>query len=72
MSETAHQNTSRRDFLKSSGRIVAVGSDEEILPLATAKTSRHNLGGKFVIPGLTDMHSITVSNPLSRHLYTAA
>lgn len=40
----------------SMGRIVAAGGDDEILALATAKTIKENLEGKFVIPGLTDAH----------------
>jgi len=38
------------------GRIVAYGSDEDILPLAGAGTIRENLDGKTVVPGLTDAH----------------
>jgi len=38
------------------GRIIAAGSDDEILPLARASTIRENLNGQFVIPGLTDAH----------------
>ncbi len=38
------------------GRIVAVGSDEDLLHLARAETRRENLAGKAVIPGLTDAH----------------
>lgn len=37
-------------------RIVAYGSDEDILHLAGANTMRENLNGKTVIPGLTDAH----------------
>ncbi len=40
----------------SGGRIVAVGEDEDILSLATDGTVRENLGGKTVIPGMTDAH----------------
>jgi predicted amidohydrolase YtcJ len=38
------------------GRIVAVGSDSDILALAGAGTRRENLNGKTLIPGLTDAH----------------
>ncbi len=38
------------------GRIVAIGSDDNILPLANAHTQKDNLDGKTVIPGLTDAH----------------
>jgi predicted amidohydrolase YtcJ len=37
-------------------RIVAVGSDREVAPLASASTRRVNLQGKAVIPGLIDNH----------------
>lgn len=38
------------------GRIVACGTDAEILSLATSQTIKDNLEGKVVIPGLTDAH----------------
>ena len=38
------------------GRIVALGSDDDVLNLAHPNTVKHNLNGKFVIPGLTDAH----------------
>lgn len=38
------------------GRIVAVGDDEIVLPLSSAKTAQHNLDGLTVIPGLIDAH----------------
>ena len=38
------------------GRVVAVGADAEILRLANADTATVNLGGKTIIPGLTDAH----------------
>lgn len=37
-------------------RIVAYGSDDDMLALASARTARHNLNGRTVIPGLTDAH----------------
>lgn len=37
-------------------RIVACGSNEDMLLLATASTVRENVGGKLIIPGLTDSH----------------
>jgi hypothetical protein len=40
----------------SMGRIFAIGSDDDVLNLATLTTVKHNLNGKFVIPGLTDAH----------------
>ncbi|MDM0045629.1 amidohydrolase [Variovorax dokdonensis] len=39
------------------GRIVAVGSDQDILNLANAQTRRHDLHGRFVMPGLFDTHA---------------
>jgi predicted amidohydrolase YtcJ len=38
------------------GRVVAVGTDAEMLDLAGAGTTLHNLDGQTVIPGLTDAH----------------
>lgn len=39
-----------------SERIVAVGSDQEILPLAASRTRRIDLSGKTVVPGFCDSH----------------
>ncbi|UCH10827.1 MAG: amidohydrolase [Fidelibacterota bacterium] len=38
------------------GRILAVGTKEEILTLGTWRTKRINLRGAVVVPGLTDSH----------------
>lgn len=38
------------------GRVVAVGSDAEMLALAGANTRRENLNGRTVLPGLIDAH----------------
>lgn len=38
------------------GRIVATGTDDEILALASAGTIRENLNGRVVVPGMTDAH----------------
>lgn len=38
------------------GRIVALGSDDEILAVAPPGTKRFNLAGKTIWPGLTDAH----------------
>ena len=38
------------------GRVVAIGSDDDIRHLATADTKSLNLNGKTIIPGLTDAH----------------
>ncbi|MCA0452668.1 MAG: amidohydrolase [Chloroflexi bacterium] len=37
-------------------RIFAVGSDDDMLLLASAETTRENAGGATIIPGLTDAH----------------
>ncbi len=39
------------------GKIVAVGSNADILNLAGAETRQHNLGGQFVMPGLVESHT---------------
>ena len=38
------------------GRILAVGSEDEVLPLANRATRRIRLHGAVVVPGLTDSH----------------
>ncbi len=38
------------------GKIIAVGSDSEILHLAVPGTETFNLGGRYVMPGMTDSH----------------
>lgn len=40
----------------SGGRIVAYGSDDDVKPLAMSGARLENLGGKTVLPGLTDAH----------------
>ncbi len=40
----------------SGGRIVAMGGNDDMLALASARTIRTNLAGRYVIPGLTDAH----------------
>lgn len=37
-------------------KIVAVGSDDDMLALASTSTIKNDLNGAFVIPGLTDAH----------------
>ncbi len=39
------------------GRILAVGSDADVLHLATAASKKIDLGGKTVLPGFIDAHS---------------
>src|SRR5437899_2307041 len=50
------------------GRFLAVGTNDEILPLATALTKRINLEGKAVVPGFIDAHTHPSSAGL-RHLH---
>ncbi len=38
------------------GRIVAVGTDEDIRELVTAKTEVHDLSGRMLLPGFQDAH----------------
>lgn len=38
------------------GQIVAVGVDDDILPLATPTTIKENLEGHTIVPGMTDAH----------------
>jgi predicted amidohydrolase YtcJ len=39
------------------GRIVGVGDEADLLPLAGRRTERINLGGRAVVPGLIDTHN---------------
>lgn len=41
----------------SNGKIVAVGTDEDILNLSSSKTRKMNMGGKTITPGFIDAHS---------------
>ena len=41
----------------SDGRIVAVGSDADILHLAGSSTTKINIGGKTITPGFIDAHT---------------
>src|SRR5581483_3026759 len=41
----------------SESRIFAIGSNHEVLPLATANTRKYDLGWKTVLPGFNDAHS---------------
>jgi hypothetical protein len=40
----------------SQGRVIAIGTDDEILALARAETKRENLNRNVVVPGMTDAH----------------
>lgn len=44
------------------GRFVAVGSNDEILPLATAATRKIHLEGRTVVPGFIDAHTHPASS----------
>jgi predicted amidohydrolase YtcJ len=44
------------------GRFVAVGSNDEILPLATGSTRKIHLEGKTVVPGFIDAHTHPASS----------
>ncbi|MGA2302254.1 MAG: amidohydrolase [Candidatus Acidiferrum sp.] len=46
----------------SSGRFVAVGSNDEVLHLAAARTRKIDLGQKAVLPGFNDAHSHPVES----------
>lgn len=41
----------------SGGRFTAVGSNNEVLNLATPRTRKLDVGGKFVLPGFIDAHA---------------
>ena len=41
----------------SNGKIVAVGTDKDILNLSSSKTRKMNMGGKTITPGFIDAHS---------------
>jgi len=47
------------------GRIVAVGSDDDILNLAGSATTKFDIGGKTITPGFIDAHSHPASSGLS-------
>jgi len=44
------------------GRFIAVGSNNEVLHAATARTQRIDLGGRTVLPGFIDAHSHPASS----------
>jgi predicted amidohydrolase YtcJ len=50
------------------GRIIAVGSDREIAPLAGPKTKEIELGRRRVIPGLIDSHTHIIRGGLSYNM----
>lgn len=47
------------------GKVLAVGTDKEMLRLKTAKTTLVNLQGKTVIPGIIDSHSHPTSQGMN-------
>jgi len=48
-------------------RIVAVGANDDILPLASANTTIYNLNGRFVMPGMIDAHIHWENTSRARH-----
>lgn len=44
-------------FAVRDGRLVAVGEDADVLALAGAGTRRHDLHGRFAMPGIIDAHA---------------
>jgi predicted amidohydrolase YtcJ len=53
------------------GRFAAVGSNEEVLPLATARTRKIDLAFKSVLPGFNDAHAHPVASGVE-HLHKVA
>src|SRR5437868_5654686 len=51
----------------SAGRFIAVGSNDEVMNLASARVRKVDLGGKTVLPGFIDAHSHPASAGL-QHL----
>ncbi|HEV8383558.1 MAG TPA: amidohydrolase family protein, partial [Candidatus Acidoferrales bacterium] len=49
----------------SEGKFLAVGTNADVLHLATARTKKINLAGKTVVPGFIDAHSHPASAGLS-------
>ena len=49
----------------SNGRIIAVGSDDNILNLAGSATTKFDIGGKTITPGFIDAHSHPASSGLA-------
>ena len=50
------------------GKFVAVGSDEDVLRLATGGTRKVDLKGRSVLPGLTDNHTHVIRGGLNYNL----
>lgn len=55
----------------SEGRIFAIGSNDEVLPLASASTRKFDLGWKTVLPGFNDAHAHPVYSGV-QHLKNVA
>ncbi|MEW5985312.1 MAG: amidohydrolase [Chloroflexota bacterium] len=49
------------------GRILAVGRNEDVLPLAGPQTEVIDAGGRLVLPGLTDAHVHFLQYAIRRH-----
>jgi predicted amidohydrolase YtcJ len=54
-----------------SGRLLAVGSNDEVLHLATVRTRKIDLGFKIVLPGFNDAHGHPVESGVE-HLHKVA
>jgi len=54
--EPSHRSPGAQSIAVKDGRVLAVGSDAELAPLAAAARHTADLGGRRVIPGLNDSH----------------
>ncbi|MGH9726631.1 MAG: amidohydrolase, partial [Candidatus Acidiferrales bacterium] len=69
---TVNQDLPRAEAVAiSGGRFIAVGSNQEILGLATARSRKVDLGKKFVTPGFIDAHCHPVESGVN-HLRMVA
>ena len=57
----------RKRWRSPAGAFLAVGSNRDVLDLATARTRKIDLGGKTVVPGFIDAHTHVAYSGL-RHL----
>jgi predicted amidohydrolase YtcJ len=53
------------------GRFLVVGSNDEVLPLATARTPKVDLAFKSVLPGFNDAHAHPIESGVE-HLHKVA
>ena len=56
------ENSHAQAVAISGGRFLAVGSDDEILHIASARSRKIDLGGKTVLPGFIDAHAHPASS----------